>query len=544
MTSPKILLASASLVALGCTGALAAEAGVPAVEKIDGVPSANQLASGLIEAPVAVGMMKIENGSGAFPYYGFAGDGDMMPAYAAVQGKDMHIEATKTEPDKNTYLVMSGATGPTAGYDYGTHFLFQGHEVGPEDADGHALGVITRINLDADAAHRITLMAEKDIDGAPVPVIDGSVWDPFAKQLLFSAELSSPDGGIWQGTADFPSKVVRLPGFGSAGYEGIQIDKNGSIWIVEDDDDKKGKDNPHSKQPNSFVYRFVPKDKTDLTKGGKLEALQIMTSDGQPVTFHADAIDADITSEGMKQLHTYATSLKTAWVVIHDTDADGMEPFSANELAKAKGATPLKRPENGQFRPGSDFKEFAFAETGDTNASTEVGAAYGGFGAILKISQASADADEGAISLVYLCDEAHTGLDNVSFWSADNLVAVEDAGDGLHGQRHAYDSAYVIDLTADYSRPDTQPTRIIAIGRDPLSTIDTMIGAAKAEGFQNEGDNEITGIHISDGDATEAGLIGTKVPTPFQAGWRVFYTQQHGENTTWEVLSPASSATN
>jgi hypothetical protein len=47
-----------------------------------------------------------------------------------------------------------------------------------------------------------------------------------------------------------------------------------------------------------------------------------------------------------------------------------------------------------------------------------------------------------------------------------------------------------------------------------------MIGAAKAEGFQNEGDNEITGIHISDGDPSVEGLIGTNTPTPFQAGWR------------------------
>ncbi len=546
MRLKRTLFASASLAALASASAFAAGmTGLPqAVEKVDGVPSANMIAPGLIEVPVASGMMKLENGSGAFPYYGFAGDGDMMPAYADVQTKDMHVEATKTEPDKNTYLVMTGLGGPTAGYDYGTHFLYQGHEVGPEDPDGHALGVITRINLDADAAHRVTLMAEKDVDGAPVPTIDGSVWDPFAKQLLFSAEMSAPDGGIWQGTAEFPSKVVRLTGMGSAGYEGIQVDKNGAIWIVEDDDDKKGKDNPHSKQPNSFVYRFVPKDKTDLTKGGKLEALQIMTADGQPITFHADAVDADITSEGMKQLHTYGTSLKTAWVVVHDTDTDGMEPFAANDLAKAKGATPMKRPENGQFRPGSDFKEFAFTETGDTNATTEVGAAYGGFGGILKISQASADADEGTISLVYLSDEAHSGFDNLSFWSADEVVVVEDAGDTLHSQRHAYDSAYVVDLTADYSKPGTQPARIIAIGRDPLSTIDTMIGAAKAEGFQNEGDNEITGIHISDGDPTEAGLIGTKAPTPFQGGWRVFYTQEHGENTTFEVLSAGASATN
>jgi hypothetical protein len=32
------------------------------------------------------------------------------------------------------------------------------------------------------------------------------------------------------------------------------------------------------------------------------------------------------------------------------------------------------------------------------------------------------------------------------------------------------------------------------------------------------------------------GILGTKVPVPFVAGWRVFWTQQHGDNNTWEVL--------
>ena len=40
-------------------------------------------------------------------------------------------EAQKTEPDKNTYLVFKkGQSGPDAGYDYGSHFLYQGHELG------------------------------------------------------------------------------------------------------------------------------------------------------------------------------------------------------------------------------------------------------------------------------------------------------------------------------------------------------------------------------------------------------------------------------
>ena len=54
-------------------------------------------------------------------------------------------------------------------------------------------------------------------------------------------------------------------------------------------------------------------------------------------------------------------------------------------------------------------------------------------------------------------------------------------------------------------------------------------------GYQNEGDNEITGIHVSDGDASVDGLIGTKAPTPFDGTWRVFYTRQHGRNITFEI---------
>src|SRR5438045_5435706 len=68
MTARRILLTSASLVALASHAAYAADmSGLPqAVEKVDGVPSPNMLAPGLIETPVASGMMKIENGSGAF----------------------------------------------------------------------------------------------------------------------------------------------------------------------------------------------------------------------------------------------------------------------------------------------------------------------------------------------------------------------------------------------------------------------------------------------------------------------------------------------
>ncbi|HSR25343.1 MAG TPA: hypothetical protein VLW53_17440 [Candidatus Eisenbacteria bacterium] len=40
---------------------------------------------------------------------------------------------------------------------------------------------------------------------------------------------------------------------------------------------------------------------------------------------------------------------------------------------------------------------------------------------------------------------------------------------------------------------------------------------------------------MSDGDPGPGGLLGAKVPHPFDGRWRVFFTQQHGDNHLWEV---------
>ena len=92
------------------------------------------------------------------------------------------------------------------------------------------------------------------------------------------------------------------------------------------------------------------------------------------IVFHTGDPDGDIKSQDTKALHTYGILFQTNWITIHDTDVQGNIPFSANALAKASSGTPFKRPENGQFRPGSHFQEFFFDETGDTNALTEAGA--------------------------------------------------------------------------------------------------------------------------------------------------------------------------
>jgi len=532
-------LAAGALAAIGlATGAVSAWPGdptdfasVPAQSKTPGIALGNVLSPGLTEYAVAQGSSKLENGAPCVQYYGYdvhvPGSSDCSAQAPFVPLQPTGQEANKTEPDKNTYLHLYGQTGADPNYDYGSHFLFQGHETGSP-------GYITRINLDADAAHRVTLLATTEQDGkTALPNIDGSTWDPWAKRLLFTSESVST-GGVWQATSSVPSTVVNLQGIlGIGGYEGIQNDSAGNLWIVEDVGGATSAATPNAKAPNSFVYRFVKKRSDDLMHG-KLQVLQVISqATGKPIVFHGTD---DTLSQDTRDLRTYGKVFDTKWITIHDTDVDGnTTPYDSNALAKSKGGTPFKRPENAQFRPGVGFKEFYFDETGDTNANTEAGSAFGGFGGVFKLVQNSPTANTGKLSLLYLGDVAHTGFDNVGFLSKNQVVFVEDAGDGLHTQRNALDSAWVLDVTVDYSNPMNQPSRLFAEGRDPSATLDSAFGAF--DGFQNEGDNEITGFHVSNGDPSTNGILGATVPKQFKGGWRVFYTAQHGDNVTWEILA-------
>jgi hypothetical protein len=490
--------------------------------KADGFSPASRLSPQLKQIVVAQGSMKVENPSALVSYYGYyndtlnsAGTPQMLPTSTSL------TEAQKSEPDKNTYLMFRhGLPGADPGYDYGTHFLFQGHELGVGGSS-----FISRINLDADAAHRVTVLATTDSSGNPIAPIDGSTWDPWAKRLLFTTE--SPSAPTYAATPGYPSVVTDLSGsLGRGGYEGIQDDSAGNIWIVEDIGGSS-KPGTTARIPNSFVYRYVPARPGDLAHG-KLQVLQVLNSTGAPIT---QASQTPLNSADQAAIHTFGTSLTTKWVTIHDTAADGTAPFNANTLAKAANGTPFKRPENGQFQPGSDFRTFFFDETGDTNATTPEAAA-GGLGSVLKLTQRTPSSSTGQLTLFYLSDVAHSAFDNVTFLSRDRITFVEDAGDTLHAQRNALDNGWVLDTDVDYSNPANQPVRWLAEGRDPSATIDSAFG-----GFgKNEGDNEITGVHVSNGDPGTGGILGAQVPDLKDATWRWFYTQQHGENFTWQVL--------
>jgi hypothetical protein len=264
---------AAGMVAAAALGSGAATAGaavapaswtsVAAATKAVGLTVPNVLSPQLAEHVVAQGSMPAEGDGTDVPFYGYNGNGPLLPAPGDVPAPGHLVEASKTEPDKNTYLELRGLRGADPAYRYGEKFVFQGHEAG-------VTGAITRVNLDADSAHRVTVLATKDVAGRSLPSFDGSTWDPFNRRLLFTSETGPATGGVWQATPDFPSTVQDVSSaLGRGGYEGIQNDPAGNVWVVED---VGGPTIPGTRVriPNSFVFRFVPVNRTDLTKGGKL----------------------------------------------------------------------------------------------------------------------------------------------------------------------------------------------------------------------------------------------------------------------------------
>jgi hypothetical protein len=531
LTALALVAVGAAVIAVVATAGSANLTNVPnANTKSQGYAPASVLSAETYQVVVAQGSMKVENPTSAISYFGYANDkvnaaGEPVMVASSATGNQ---EASKTEPDKNTYLVFNkGLTGAVPGYDYGTHFLFQGHE----DTAAGGPGSITRINLDADPAHRVTVLAIHDDQGNNITPIDGSTWDPWAQRLLFTTEGAGRP--TYSATPGYTSKVHDVSGaLGRGGYEGIQDDNDGNIWIVED---IGGANKPagcsgagctKARIPHSYLYRYVPKTPGDLASG-KLQVLQVFNASNQLIT---EASQTPLMSPDQIALHTYGNVFDTKWKTIHDTAVDGTAPFNANSLANGVG-TPFKRPENGQFTPGSDFKEFFFDETGDTDATSPENNCCGGWTGVFKLTQSNPSADSGKLTLFYKGDQAHAGFDNVAFFTKDEISFVEDAGDTLHTQRNALDSGYLFDINTNYAG-GAQPLRWLAEGRDASATLDADNG-----GFGvNDQDNEITGIHVSDGDPAKEGILGKKIPQAFDGQWRVFYTQQHGDNLINEVL--------
>jgi len=107
------------------------------------------------------------------------------------------------------------------------------------------------------------------------------------------------------------------------------------------------------------------------------------------------------------------------------------------------------------------------------------------------------------------------------------LLVAEDRGDTLHLQLNKLDSVWAFFI-------DGSPAlRFVALGRDTQSEIDAAFLDAGTSGYQNEGDQEPTGLHVSVGSTSASAMPGTMANLDHP---RAFLTRQHGENVVWEII--------
>ena len=170
-------------------------------------------------------------------------------------------------------------------------------------------------------------------------------------------------------------------------------------------------------------------------------------------------------------------------------------------------------------------RTFFFVPTGDTDAKSDT------------FPRSWTSGATGARSSAFTCQATGTAarstcsrsatrprsFDNTNFLTKNMMLVTEDRGDGLHTQLNTLDSIWAYDV----SKSSASAKRFLALGRDPASETDSNIGALACLAttppscgfnFQNEGDNEPTGLFASDGDTSKVGSARHERAEPRRSG--------------------------
>ena len=311
-TSKKTLAVAGLLITAAIAAAVAL---ADSTTDVTGVPSANTRSAGYAPAPilspelrqiaVAQGSTRVENPSPEIAYYGYDNDllgpggQPLMVPTAAVPANEAH----KTEPDKNTYLVFdSGLSGLTR------RTTTARTSSSRATREGRRASYITRINLDADAAHRVTLLATQDAAGTRSQRStarrgtrgrSGCCSPPRARThrrtrpRRTTRRLSRTSRARSAAAATRASRTTLTGTSGSSRTSAART-RPGTV----------------ARAPNSFVYRYVPRHPGDL-HNGQLEVLQVLHADRTPIT---QATQSALQSPDQMALHTFGTVFDTRWV--------------------------------------------------------------------------------------------------------------------------------------------------------------------------------------------------------------------------------------
>lgn len=244
-------------------------------------------------------------------------------------------------PNANDWGDMNtvNETGKHAG-----RYLYRTHEVRP-GADPYLGGAVSIVDLKTGKAEVLAQRADWE-------ALDGLVWTPWQTLLfaeeVFTAQLPDLDVPLAQSGMVYELKFAKndptaveeikvRPMLGSLAHEGIEIDEEGNIYVI--DEDRKG-----------AIYKFVPNEFGDLSSG-QLHALRVKNG--------AKTGDAE-------------------WVALEMNQVQ----INARVAAQAVNATPFCRPEDLE-RIGNTLYAALTCEDATDPANTS------GPGAILAVSLTS-----------------------------------------------------------------------------------------------------------------------------------------------------------
>ena len=240
----------------------------------------------------------------------------------------------------------------------------------------------------------------------------------------------------------------------------------------------------------------------------------------------------------MKDLHTYGTVVRARGGSPSTTrPPTARAPFDANAAAKAAGARRSSVPRTASFRPGAGFREFFFDRDGrHRQLDTRGGAAFGGFGGVFRLDQHDPSADTGTLRLFSAATRTTPASTTSPFLTQNAVAVVEDPGDTLHTQRERARLRLAVRRRADYSaaprRCASSPRAATRRRRSTRAALAARRASRTTATTRSPASTSPTATRRS------AACSARKRPHLFQTtAGASFWTQQHGDNMTFEIRS-------
>ena len=427
-----------------------------------------------------------------------------------------------------TSSSSTACTAPTRSYDYGTHFLFQGHESGVDGARlHHPDQPRRRRRAPRDAAGDAGRDRRADRRRSTArPGTRGR------SACCFTTENASAP--TYAATPDYPSTVDRhlrraRPRRLRGHPERLATATSGSSRTSA----APTRPGTTAKQPEQLRLPLRAGAARATSHNGKLQVLQVLQRRRQPD--HVRVARRRSTAPTRSRCTPTARRSRRSGSRSTTPPPTAPRRSTPTRSRRRRTATPFKRPENGAVPPGHGLPRVLLRrdrrhrrhEPGERRPRAAGARCF-------KLTQSEpVGATPATLSLFYKGDQAHAGFDNVD-------VPLARPGRVRRGRRrHAARPAQRARLRLRARRharllEARRPAGPLA-RRGPRRVGDARLRATAASA-RTTATTRSPASTSPTATRAPAGSSARRRPTCGDGGWRWFYTQQHGDNPTYEVL--------